>query len=254
MDLREIPTHAFKRHPWETVRADFFVGLLRSHVQGEALSVVDYGAGDGFLAHRMVAAWPAVSQVACFDPAYPVDRGAGSKADGKILFCREKPAGACDVALLLDVLEHAENDEATLHDALSSCLRSGGWLLMSAPAHPMLFSRHDELLGHKRRYSPAGLLALAKKEDLVIVEHGQLFSSLLLPRALAKLGEVLRARRTVVPDPSHIETALGQWNHGALATGVVEAALGLDAALARALARRRVRVPGLSTWVLGQKR
>jgi len=58
----------------------------------------------------------------------------------------------------------------------------------------------------------------------------------------------------VVTDPSHIETALGQWNHGALATAAVEAALGLDAALARAFARRRLRVPGLSTWVLGQKR
>jgi SAM-dependent methyltransferase len=254
MDLREIPTHAFKRHPWETVRADFFVRLLRSHVQGQALSVVDFGAGDGFLARRMIATWPAVSRVACFDPAYPADRTADPQADGRIRFCSERPAGACDVVLLLDVLEHSVNDEATLHDALSTCLRPGGWLLLSAPAHPMLFSRHDELLGHKRRYSPAALLALAKKEDLVIVEHGQLFSSLLGPRVLAKLGEALGARWTPVTDPSHIETALGRWNHGALVTAAVEAALALDASLARALARRRLHVPGLSTWVLGQTR
>jgi hypothetical protein len=104
MDLREIPTHVFKRHPWEKVRADFFVRLLRHHVQGTALSLVDFGSGDGFLAQRLVATWPAVAQVTCFDPAYPVDRAAGPEGESRIVFSREKPAGACDVLLLLDVL------------------------------------------------------------------------------------------------------------------------------------------------------
>ena len=125
---------------------------------------------------------------------------------------------------------------------------------MSAPAHPILFSRHDELLGHKRRYAPAALLALAKNQDLTIAEHGQLFASLLLPRAVAKLGETLRAERSVGTDASRVETSLGRWQHGPLVTGAVEALLGFDAALARALARSRIHLPGLSTWVLGQKR
>jgi SAM-dependent methyltransferase len=254
MDLREMPTHAFRRHPWEKVRADFLLRLLRKHVEGDALSVVDFGSGDGFFAHRLIATWPAVARVACFDPGYSADRPAVPEDQGKIVFCREKPTRACDVLLLLDVLEHAANDQATLHDALSSCLRPGGWLLLSAPAHPILFSRHDELLGHKRRYSPATLLSLAKNEDLTIVEHGQLFASLLVPRALAKLGETLQAQRTVASDAQHVETPLGQWHHGALVTRAVEATLGFDAAFARALARRRLHIPGLSTWVLAHKR
>jgi hypothetical protein len=219
-----------------------------------ALSVVDFGSGDAFLARRLVDTWPTVAQVTCFDPGYPADRDTGREGEGKIAFSRVKPTSLCDVLLLLDVLEHTENDQATLHDALSTCLRPGGWVLLSAPAHPLLFSRHDELLGHKRRYSPAALLALAQNEDLTIAENGQLFASLVLPRAVAKLGETLRAKGSASMDGPRVETALGQWRHGRLITGAVEAMLGLDATLARALARRRLSIPGLSTWVLGQKR
>jgi len=254
MDLRELPPRAFERHPWEKARADFFVRLLRDHVHDMRLSVVDFGSGDGFFAQRLIAAWPAVWDVVCFDPAYPPDRLA-EKGEGKIAFIRSKPDGRRDVLLLLDVLEHAANDQAMLHDALSNCLRPGGWLLLSVPAHPILFSQHDELLGHKRRYSAAGLLALAKNEDVTVVEQGQLFASLLLPRALAKLGETLRPRKpNAAARAMTIETSLGTWKHGATVTRAVEMALGLDAAFARTLARRRLPIPGLSTWLLARKK
>jgi 2-polyprenyl-3-methyl-5-hydroxy-6-metoxy-1,4-benzoquinol methylase len=254
MDLRELPAQPFQRHPWEKARADFFVRLLRNNVQGTQLRVVDFGAGDGFFAERLLAAWSAVSHVECFDPAYAPER-VGETSAGRIAFTRSKPDGGCDVLALLDVLEHTANDQAMLHDALSTCLRPGGWLLLSVPAHPMLFSHHDELLGHKRRYSAAALLALAKNEDVEIVERGQLFVSLLLPRALAKLGESLRPRSLDSAGTAlHIETSLGTWKHGRAVTRAVETALALDASLARTLARRRLPIPGLSTWLLARKK
>jgi hypothetical protein len=31
MDLKELPNHAFERHPWEIVRADVFLRIFRDH-------------------------------------------------------------------------------------------------------------------------------------------------------------------------------------------------------------------------------
>lgn len=252
MDLREIPSHAFARHPWETTRARFFLRVLRDHVEGASLSIVDFGSGDGFFAHTLLDTWPAVAKVVCFDPAYPADRD--QRQHPRIQFTRDKPSGGCDVLLLLDVLEHDANDQATLHEALATCLRPGGWLLMSVPAHAVLFSRHDHKLGHKRRYSSAALRALASNEDMTIIEQGQLFASLLPPRALTKLGEILRTPATEDESvAAHVDTSLGSWKHGRLLTRAVETMLGLDAGLGRALARRGLPVPGLSTWLLARK-
>lgn len=253
MDLRELPSHSFARHPWETSRARFFLRVLRDHVRGESLSVVDFGSGDGFFARTLLETWPAVSNVVCFDPAYPAERA--EKHDARLSFTRDRPSAPRDVLLLLDVLEHDANDQATLHEALATCLRSGGWLLLSVPAHAFLFSRHDEKLGHKRRYSPAALRELARNEDVDIVEQGQLFASLLAPRVLAKLVETLHTPSTPEDDTAtHVDTSLGAWNHGRMLTRAVETMLGLDAGLARTLARRGLGIPGLSTWLLARKK
>jgi len=87
------------------------------------------------------------------------------------------------------------------------------------------------------------------------VAHGQLFSSLLLPRAIAQFGEAARPGRTPkAPASGHVETALGTWHHGAMVTSLALAALALDATAARIAARWRLPLPGLSTWVLARRR
>lgn len=56
-----------------------------------------------------------------------------------------------DLIVLLDVLEHVEEDTASLQ-ALFAKLKPSGWLLITVPAYPWLWSQHDDLLHHKRRY------------------------------------------------------------------------------------------------------
>jgi SAM-dependent methyltransferase len=65
-----------------------------------------------------------------------------------------------DTILYLDVLEHIADDEAELARA-ARLLSPGGRLVVLAPAHQFLFSPFDEAVGHHRRYSAAGLAALA---------------------------------------------------------------------------------------------
>lgn len=61
-----------------------------------------------------------------------------------------------DLIVLLDVLEHIDDDGASLR-ALAGLLAPGGCLVLTVPAFPFLWSPHDEEHHHKRRYRAAGL-------------------------------------------------------------------------------------------------
>ncbi|HLZ66976.1 MAG TPA: methyltransferase domain-containing protein [Aliidongia sp.] len=61
-----------------------------------------------------------------------------------------------DAILYIDVLEHILEDSDELA-AASRCLRSGGRLIVLAPAHQFLFSPFDAAIGHHRRYTKASL-------------------------------------------------------------------------------------------------
>jgi SAM-dependent methyltransferase len=254
MDLKEMPDRALTRHPWESARADFFLRLLRDHVAGTSLRALDVGAGDASFARRLLADLPMVTRVTGFDSGYTAAWMAEqAQRDPRLEFTAERPQGTFDLVLLLDVLEHASDDAALLAESISRAAQPGGWLLLSAPAHPLLFSHHDRLLGHRRRYTPARLRALASDGGLKLVTHGQLFTSLLLPRALARLGETAWGPPTT-PVPGRIVTALGSWHHGPMLTSAVTQLLALDAAGCRLAARLRLPLPGLSTWVLARRR
>jgi len=61
--------------------------------------------------------------------------------------------GRFDLICLLDVLEHVENDVQAI-DNLRHLLKDGGYLLVTVPAHPYLWSYADDISCHHRRYEP----------------------------------------------------------------------------------------------------
>ncbi len=61
-----------------------------------------------------------------------------------------------DCVLLLDVLEHVEDDFRLLSQ-LVSLMRPGAHLILTVPHDPALWSEHDEALFHFRRYEPMRL-------------------------------------------------------------------------------------------------
>lgn len=91
--------------------------------------------------------------------------------------------GAYDVVAALDVVEHIDDDRATIA-ALASCLKPGGKLLVAVPAHQWMWSAHDELNHHKRRYSKRGLRRLIDQSPLRLEAIGY-FNSFLFPLAVA---------------------------------------------------------------------
>ncbi len=59
--------------------------------------------------------------------------------------------GSADLILLLDVIEHVEDDHAFI-DMLGRGMKPGAQLMIAVPAHMSLWSKHDETVLHFRRY------------------------------------------------------------------------------------------------------
>ena len=258
MDLREMPQEVARRHPWEVERARFFHGRLEAHLK-PGVRVLDVGAGDGYLAGRVLTGLRGEAKVVCFDACYSDDhlKRFSLAAPAGLTFTRARPEGAFDIVLLLDVLEHVPDDRDFLSGVVRDLLVPGGVVLASVPAHPSLYTQHDAVLGHCRRYRPAEFEALLQGAGLRIEVSGGLFHSLLPVRAGQKLGELLRgirAQTLVNKGAESADTALTRWRAGPWVSGAVLGLLRLDNGISRICATLGVPLPGLSVWALATKR
>ena len=62
------------------------------------------------------------------------------------------PSDHFDGAFALDILEHVEDDRKAIRE-IHRVLKPGGGLLVTAPAYQWLWSEHDEVCHHRRRYT-----------------------------------------------------------------------------------------------------
>jgi SAM-dependent methyltransferase len=95
---------------------------------------------------------------------------------------------ACfDLVTCLDVVEHTADDRRTLGE-LRRVTRPGGVLLLTVPAHPTLWSAHDEANLHYRRYTRGSLIDAAVETDWEVAESTYFNAALLAPAAVVRLA------------------------------------------------------------------
>jgi SAM-dependent methyltransferase len=106
--------------------------------------------------------------------------------------------------VLFDVLEHIEEDVEVLQ-ILKSRLKPGGCLLLTVPALPALWSYHDDIHHHFRRYRKGELAkrVLEGGYELTTVSY---FNTLLFPlvaavRLLKRLSGKVLYGDLVLPQP-----------------------------------------------------
>jgi SAM-dependent methyltransferase len=246
MDLSEIPTGSFLRHPWELARARFFLGeLRRAGVLEGSARVLDVGSGDAWFA-GLVADANRDCNVVCWDLGYEHAKPA---ARDRVAFTATAPEGNFDVLMLLDVAEHVPDDRAFLRQVMG-LMRPGAVVLFSVPAWPALYTQHDEALRHYRRYTPRQARALLGDSGIRITRSGGLFHSLLLPRSIAALRE-RRPDGVTLTDRSPPPPSGLAWTSGRATHATVMGALAIDGWLSRLAASTNIDLPGLSFWAIG---
>lgn len=72
-----------------------------------------------------------------------------------------------DIIAAFDVVEHIENDAAALSN-INQMLSKDGVLIISVPQHMFLWSKLDEIVKHKRRYSRRELLTKLRENGFDI--------------------------------------------------------------------------------------
>ena len=102
-----------------------------------------------------------------------------------------------DLVCAFDVIEHVEDDAAAVA-ALARLVRPGGYMATTVPAQPWMWSRHDELHHHKRRYRIGTYRWLFETAGLSIVK-ASFFNTVLFP-PIAAVRLVKMATRSSVAD------------------------------------------------------
>lgn len=236
MDIKEqeLLGDAVSQHWYYTSKA-----AAVSHVlQGVTFErILDVGAGSGFFSRHLLSTTSAVQSL-CVDPNY--DRDWTESVDNKpLLFRRDAKDYAADLVLLMDVLEHVDDDEGLLTHYTRD-LKSGTKVLITVPAFPFLWSAHDVFLEHRRRYTLDTLRPVVKGAGLNIVNDCYGFG-LLFPLAAA----MRLARRLKDPD-AQPQSDL-KIHHP-----IINAALGAICALERPLMNGNT-LMGLSAFCLAEK-
>jgi ubiquinone/menaquinone biosynthesis C-methylase UbiE len=239
MDLRECAPTDGSRHPWETVRSAFFNRKIVGLTNNRPVHILDIGSGDCWFSEQLIAKLPQGSQIICSDINFTDEDIAAASKPG-INKVRNIPQQSFDIVIMLDVLEHIEDDLAFLQHDVVPRLRPEGHVVMSVPAHPSLFTSHDTFLGHYRRYTRRQLLDVSGK-FFSNNQNGYLFTSLVLVRLL---------QRVTTSKTVDAESGIGNWGAGMMVTNLVNYALFIDAFVSRALQTIQVRIPGLTVWTI----
>ncbi|HET9124228.1 MAG TPA: class I SAM-dependent methyltransferase [Solirubrobacteraceae bacterium] len=209
---------ADERHWWYRGRRRVIRAELDRLPLPARARILDAGCGSGRTMQEL-ADYGEVSGIELSEPAAEVARarGIGEVVVGRL---EELPWAeeSFDLITCLDVIEHTPDDRVTLAELRRVC-RPNGYLLLTVPAHPLLWSEHDVANHHYRRYTRASLRNAARGAGWTLQRMSAFNSLLLAPAAavrLARRRHLNRSGGAAAPE-FRDELALGpEWLNGVL--------------------------------------
>src|SRR4029077_9469160 len=159
----ELQTHrAEDRHWWYRGRRSVLERVVADLRLPADARILDAGCGSGrnmveFARHGSVTGIELSETSVCLARA----RQAGEVVEGSVL---EMPfqQDSFELAASLDVIEHLEDDLGALRE-LRRVVAPDGALLVTVPAYQWLWSGHDEINHHRRRYTRRSLHDVAER-------------------------------------------------------------------------------------------
>lgn len=251
MDLTEfnriIDKNKYNRHPWEISRSDVLFKLLKSsEIEFPVKRIVDIGGGDAFIINEIYKQNLA-EQYFTIDTAYSPEIISQLKAnygENPIHFVQNLndyfsnfPSEENVLFLCMDVLEHLENE----NEILNYLTQKNNYFLFAVPAFQSVFSNHDVLLGHYRRYNLKQLQHVLTQHNFQIQDKGYYFTSLLLVRWLESIFN------------KNKKASIDNWAGSSFKSKLITSVLQLDFGFAQLLKKIGIRMHGLSCYCICRK-
>lgn len=143
--------------------------------------ILDIGAGSCFFSKKLLSS-TAAKEAWCVDISYENDSDA-TESGKTVYFRRSVEKVNADLVLLMDVLEHVDDDVGLLTGYVNK-VPSGANFLISVPAFQSMWSGHDVFLEHKRRYRLNQMEDVVRQAGLT-VKHGAYYFGAVFPIAVA---------------------------------------------------------------------
>jgi SAM-dependent methyltransferase len=201
--------------------------------------VLDVGAGSGFFSKYLLQR-SAAKEAWCVDTSYEDDTE--EMESGKpIFFRRSIDSVDADLVLLMDVLEHVDDDVGLLREYVER-VPSGSRFLISVPAFQFMWSGHDVFLEHKRRYRLQQVERVARASGLTVERCVYYFGGVFPIAAVTRLvGNALQGGKHIA------KSQLSR--HHPLTNGALAALSSAELPLLKAN-----RLAGLTVFCLAEKR
>ena len=182
MDLIEKNDNE-NRHPWELSRINSLVKEINKyHTKGD---VLDIGCGDSFFDYQLLEKNKNINKL------YGIDIYTKEEyTDHNYIVINNYDKlknKKFDTIIMLDVIEHIEDDYDFLENTVKKLLKNDGKVIITVPAYQFLFGKHDIELKHFRRYNLKMIRKLCDKTSFKIKKAHYFYASLVLPRLMSKL-------------------------------------------------------------------
>lgn len=177
-----------KKHWWFQARKIIILKLISQYIElNENFKIIDVGCGTGMMLEAIKNTFSI--DATGIDNSPEAIRFSKKRGLNIILSSAEKieqQTDSVDLIMALDLIEHIENDIASLKE-FNRVLKKGGYAILTVPAFNCLMGAHDAINEHKRRYQLKELKNKIELTGFKIIKISYYNFLLFLPIIITKL-------------------------------------------------------------------
>jgi 2-polyprenyl-3-methyl-5-hydroxy-6-metoxy-1,4-benzoquinol methylase len=199
--LYDIFYEVEKKHWWFKARLHILLYFLKDRIKLKKENrLLDVGCGTGAVLESLQKEYDAFG-IDMSDKAIEFCKLQGISRVTVSSLDQVPSSDKFDILTFFDVIEHIEKDEEVLQNAYN-LLVAGGNILITVPAYKFMWSSHDDLNLHYRRYTKKQLKEKVEAAGFK-VEHITYYNTFLFPLAL-----IQRLFSNLQKNPDHADLSV----------------------------------------------
>ena len=175
--------HLEREHWWFKARLqiiDSHLNNIKTQLQNKELKILNVGAGPGATTELLIKYGQVTSVEYDKDCLEIVKQKLGLLFDNESITNLPYEDNYFDLVVAFDVIEHIEDHEKGISELIRVC-KKNGFLFTTVPAFQFMWSQHDLINHHFRRYTSSSYKKLWIKNNQVQLFYSTYFNFFLFP-------------------------------------------------------------------------